>query len=233
MSRTPSAAVFPDSNITGTDLSPVQPTEVPPNVHFLVEDATEDEWLWESNYFDYVRLGNMTGALPSVKELMKKVMRVLKPGGWFEWHEIDPTPRCDDGTMPPPNEEGFSAYALHDWMELSDKAATEIEPTREFTIAPDLARKMRATGFTSIQDNSTKVPLNRWPKDPQLKAWGEWYEANWLDGLSAYSYKPLLALGWSKPEVEVFLVSVRKCISNRHFHTYHNFHVVFGQKPPE
>lgn len=226
-----SAALFPQANIIGTDLSPVQPTEVPPNVHFLVEDATEDEWLWESDYFDYVRLGNMTGALPSATDLMKKVMRVLKPGGWFEWHEIDPTPRCDDGTMPPPNEEGFSAYALHDWLEFSERAAMEVEPTREFTIAPRLARKMRAEGFRNIQDNATKVPMNRWPRDPQLKTWGQWYEVNWLDGLSAYSYKPLLSLGWSKPEIEVFLVSVRKCISNRHFHTYHNFHVVYGQKP--
>ena len=90
---------------------------------------------------------------------------------------------------------------------------------------------MRAEGFKNIQDNTTKVPMNRWPRDPQLKTWGEWYEANWLDGLSAYTYKPLLALGWSKPEIEVFMVSVRKCISNRRFHTYHNFHVVFGQKP--
>lgn len=227
----PPAALFPEANIVGTDLSPVQPTEVPPNVHFLVEDATEEEWLWESNHFDYIHLGNMTGALPSVAEVMKHVMRVLKPGGWFEWHEIDPTPRCDDGTMPPPNQEGFSEYALHDWLGFSEKAATEVKPKREFTIAPYLADKMREAGFTSIQDNVTKVPVNRWPKDPQLKTWGEWYEANWLAGISAYSYKPLLSLGWSEPEIEVFLVSVRKCVSNRRFHTYHNFHVVFGRKP--
>ncbi|KAH8704881.1 S-adenosyl-L-methionine-dependent methyltransferase [Talaromyces proteolyticus] len=225
------ATIFPDATITGTDLSPVQPTEVPPNVHFLVEDATENEWLWEANHFDYIRLGNMSGALPSVADIMRKVMKVLKPGGWFEWHEIDPTPRCEDGTMPPPEEEGFSQYALHDWVELSERAATEIVPTREFIIAPTLAHKMRSAGFVNVDDQSIKVPMNRWPRDPQLKTWGEWYERNWLDGLSAFSYKPLQSLGWSKPEIEVFLVSVRQCISNRHFHTYHNFHIVTGRKP--
>lgn len=30
---------FPDSEIIGTDLSPVQPTFVPENVHFYIEDA--------------------------------------------------------------------------------------------------------------------------------------------------------------------------------------------------
>ena len=31
--------LFPGSIIVGTDLSPIQPGEVPPNVHFYVEDA--------------------------------------------------------------------------------------------------------------------------------------------------------------------------------------------------
>lgn len=31
--------LFPESIIVGTDLSPIQPDEVPPNVHFYVEDA--------------------------------------------------------------------------------------------------------------------------------------------------------------------------------------------------
>ena len=30
---------FPKSLIIGTDLSPIQPAEVPPNVHFFVEDS--------------------------------------------------------------------------------------------------------------------------------------------------------------------------------------------------
>jgi len=35
----PSAALFPEATITGTDLSPVQPNDVPENVYFLVDDA--------------------------------------------------------------------------------------------------------------------------------------------------------------------------------------------------
>ncbi|QGA13781.1 hypothetical protein EYB26_001432 [Talaromyces marneffei] len=225
------ASHFPEASIIGTDLSPVQPTEVPPNVHFLVEDATE-EWLWEPNHFDYIRIGNMTGCLPSTKDVLKKAMRVLKPGGWFEWHDIDPIPRCDDNTIPPPNTEGgFSEYALHDWIELEVKASEEYEPYRQFLIAHKLAAEMRQEGYLDVNDQITKVPLNPWPKDPKLKTLGAWYQENWMTGLSAYTYKPFLALGWTKPEIEVFLVSVRKCITNRHFHAYHNFHVVTGRKP--
>jgi hypothetical protein len=30
---------FPDAQIIGTDLSPIQPSHVPPNVRFFVEDS--------------------------------------------------------------------------------------------------------------------------------------------------------------------------------------------------
>lgn len=30
---------FPESQITGTDLSPIQPSHVPPNVRFFIEDS--------------------------------------------------------------------------------------------------------------------------------------------------------------------------------------------------
>lgn len=55
----PSAALFPEATITGTDLSPVQPNDVPENVHFLVDDATEEDWMWVPNHFDLVHLANM------------------------------------------------------------------------------------------------------------------------------------------------------------------------------
>lgn len=31
--------LFPESTVIGTDLSPIQPAEVPPNVQFYVEDS--------------------------------------------------------------------------------------------------------------------------------------------------------------------------------------------------
>lgn len=31
--------MFPDAEITATDLSPIQPNEIPPNVNFYVEDS--------------------------------------------------------------------------------------------------------------------------------------------------------------------------------------------------
>ncbi|KAE8328481.1 S-adenosyl-L-methionine-dependent methyltransferase [Aspergillus sergii] len=226
------AALFPNAEIIGTDLSPIQPTVVPENVRFLVDDAAEDNWLWEPDYFDYIRLAHLTGAMPSFKELLRNSLHHLKPGGWLECHEMDPKPMCDDGTMPPENEEGGrSAFALHDWWRAQHRSGQFTNPPRQFRIAHRIERSMRESGFVDIQQRIKKVPTNPWPSDPEMKEIGSRSERNWLEALSGWSYKPLASLGWTRPEIEVFLVDVRKAIQNRDVHCYMNFHVVTGRKP--
>lgn len=225
------ASLFPKAAITGTDLSPVQPTEVPENVHFLVDDATEKEWLWEANHFDFIHIGHMSGAMESFKDLLCQAYKYLKPGSYLECHEIDPKPRCDDGTMPPPNPDGYSAYAIHDWIDLHMRFSQEVEPSRQFRIAPRIERWMKEVGFVDVEQRIFKVPINPWPTDEKLKDIGKWSETNWLEGLAGWSYKPFLALGWSKNEIEVFLVDVRKCIQDRSVHAYIEFFAVTGRKP--
>lgn len=225
------APIFPDAEITGTDLSPVQPTEVPENVHFLVDDAEEEEWLWRENHFDLIHTSHMSGSFTSFKRLLRKSLKYIKPGGYMECHEIDPKPKCDDGTMPPENPDGFSAYAMHDWLDLSVRSGQVTDPPRQFRIAHRMARWMKEVGFVDVEERIKRVPLNDWPTDPYLKHIGSWSQTNWLDALSGWSYKPFLALGWSKPEIEVFLMDVRRCIQNRNIHCYMDFHVVTGRKP--
>ncbi|KJK67801.1 Methyltransferase domain protein [Aspergillus parasiticus SU-1] len=226
------AALFPNAVIIGTDLTSVKETEAPENVHFLLDDAAEDYWLWEPDYFDYIRLAHLTGAMPSFKELLRKSLEHLTPGGWLECHEMDPKPMCDDGTMPPENEEGGrSAFALHDWWRAQHRSGQFTDPPRQFRIAHRIERSMRESGFVDIQQRIKKVPTNPWPSDPEMKEIGSRSERNWLEALSGWSYKPLASLGWTRPEIEAFLVDVRKAIQNRDVHCYMNFHVVTGRKP--
>ena len=44
----------PSCEIIGTDLSPIQPSWVPPNVKFIIDDA-EEQWVF-SHKFDYVHV---------------------------------------------------------------------------------------------------------------------------------------------------------------------------------
>lgn len=226
------ATIFPNTEITGTDLSPVQPTEVPPNVHFLIDDATEDEWLWEPNHFDFIHLSHMTGSMPSFKRLLAQTLKHLKPGAYIECQEIDPKPQCDDKTMPPENSDGgYSEFAMHDWLDLNVRSGRDSDPPRQFRIAHRIEQWMKDVGFVDVEQRVSKVPTNPWPQDEKLKTIGAWSERNWLDALSGWTYKPFLELGWSKPEIEVFLVDVRRSIQDRSVHAYMNFYVVTGRKP--
>ncbi|KAJ5940187.1 hypothetical protein N7516_000355 [Penicillium verrucosum] len=204
------SALFPNTEIIGTDLSPVQPTEVPPNVHFLIDDATEEEWLWNKNYFDFIHTGHLSGAMPSFKRVLRQAFKHLKPGAYMECHELDPKPKCDDNTMPPRESR---------------------RGIQQFRIAHRLAQWMKDIGFVDVEQRLSKIPTNTWPEDEKLRTIGAWSENNWLDALSGWSYKPFLALGWSKPEIEVFLVDVRKSIQDRSVHAYMEFYVVTGRKP--
>ncbi|KAF3025221.1 hypothetical protein E8E15_004592 [Penicillium rubens] len=169
------SALFPNTEIIGTDLSPVQPTEVPPNVHFLIDDATEEEWLWKKNYFDFIHIGHMTGAMPSFKRLLRQAFKHLKPGAYIECHELDPKPKCDDGTMPPENQDGgYSAFAIHDWVDLNVRSSRDADPPRQFRIAHRIAQWMREIGFVDVESRLFKIPMNPWPEDEKLKAIGTW-----------------------------------------------------------
>lgn len=104
---------------------------------------------------------------------------------------------------------------------------------RPVFIVDKIADWMREAGFEDVKETITKVPLNTWPKDPNLKRLGAWSERNWLDGVAAFSYAPFgsRGLGWTQEEIEVFLVGVRQSISDRKYHAYQRFHVVTGRKP--
>ncbi|KAL4791000.1 S-adenosyl-L-methionine-dependent methyltransferase [Aspergillus venezuelensis] len=225
------APIFPNAHITGTDLSPCQPTEVPENVHFIVDDITEEDWMFDRNYFDFIHSGHLSGALPSYKELMRKMYSHLKPGGWTEIHEFDTMVRCDDGTMPPMDEDVWSEYKLQDWCDMQIRSGQTVDPPRQFRVAHRLARGMRDLGFVDVQERIFKAPVNPWSSDSHLHNIGKWMQSNLLDGLSGWSYKPFRNMGYSRNEIEMFLIDVRKSIQNLEVHAYFNFHVIVGRKP--
>ena len=52
---------FPKAEIQATDLSSIQPSSVPQNVHFYIDDASEEDWAVPSDYFDYIHTRVLLG----------------------------------------------------------------------------------------------------------------------------------------------------------------------------
>lgn len=80
---------------------------------------------------------------------------------------------------------------------------------------------MIAAGFTDVVEQTLVWPTNRWPKDKKLKEIGMWTHQNLENGLEALSTALFTrVLGWSKEELDLFLVGVREEMGDTKFHTY-------------
>ncbi|KAI9810834.1 MAG: hypothetical protein M1827_006041 [Pycnora praestabilis] len=203
--------------ITGTDLSPIQPDWVPDNVHFVIDDAAEDDWLYPPSSFDYIHTRVLLGCFEDFRTIIAKGFRYTKPGGWMESQEWFPSVYCDDATM-------FPDWPFAEWSKYSDDAAMRLG--RPLRIANKLKRWYEEAGFVDVHEEVYKMPLNPWPKDQRYKNIGHMQEMNWIDGLQAFSLALFhRVLGWSKNEIEVYLIDVRKALRDRGVHAYQKAYV--------
>lgn len=91
---------------------------------------------------------------------------------------------------------------------------------------------LKEAGFVNVEERVFKVPIGIWPKDPQLKTIGNYNRCVIWEALQGVSMGPYTrGLKWAPEEVEAFLVTVRKSLSDPSIHSYMTYHVVFGQKP--
>ncbi|KAI8296353.1 Secondary metabolism regulator LAE1 [Colletotrichum sp. SAR11_240] len=86
------ADAFPAAEILGIDLSPMQPTWIPPNVKFLVDDA-EDDWI-SGDDFDFVHLRYMISFLKNIDKFIGQAYKHHLEGAGFK--EI----RCEVKKVP-------------------------------------------------------------------------------------------------------------------------------------
>jgi hypothetical protein len=64
----------PAAKVIGVDLSPIQPSFVPPNCEFQVDNINE-EWTFQENMFDFLHVRHMTGCVPDWAAFHKKAIQ--------------------------------------------------------------------------------------------------------------------------------------------------------------
>ncbi|KAF4991902.1 hypothetical protein FDECE_13868 [Fusarium decemcellulare] len=211
----------PEAEVIGIDLSPIQPTFLPANLSFQVDDL-EDEWTY-SYKFDFIFARMLVGSIGDWPKFMKQSFDSLSPGGWLECQDITFPAECDDDTLKK------DSY-IDQWSSYM------IEATNIFGRSAQSAKKYKQqmidAGFVNVTEVIYKWPTNRWPADPYYKELGFWCCHNIAGELSGLSMALFTrALGWSSEEVEVFLAKVRTDMKDRRIHAWWPIHVVYGQKP--
>ncbi|RGP67460.1 hypothetical protein FLONG3_8508 [Fusarium longipes] len=218
---------YPSANVLGIDLSPIQPTWLPPNVHFMVDDV-ESSWLHPQNYFDYIHSRHTVQAIKDWPRLFDSALQHMKPGGWMELQEIHHYPHsARTGEAIQPHDHPIAQY----WTYINEGLAA-LGVDFPAAAGGKLAAKMRAAGFVNVTERIFHVPLGTWPKNQLLKTVGLYWRTILNDGIQAIALGPMSrGMGWSREQIEVFLVSVRRAYSDNTALMYMPMHIVYGQKP--
>ncbi|KAI3576786.1 S-adenosyl-L-methionine-dependent methyltransferase [Fusarium oxysporum f. sp. albedinis] len=211
----------PQATVVGVDLSPIQPTWVPLNVQFYVDDVEED---WdEPKHYDYIHCRYMAGAIADWPALVRRIYDHLNPGGWVEFQETANTLYSDDGTLEPNN---ALVRLMDNLKKVHDKIGRTLDP------APEFKNWVWGAGFHNIKEQRFKFPVGPWPRDGRLKEIGAFLSVNFTDGVDAFTAKPFRDhLGWSQMEVEVLKAEVRKEAKRREVHAMFDLVVMTAQKP--
>ncbi|KAK3377611.1 methyltransferase domain-containing protein [Podospora didyma] len=214
---------FPNAEVIGNDLSAIQPTWVPPNVRFEVDDV-ESPWVY-SHKFDFIFCRYMACTILDWNKLVQNAFDNLNPGGWAEFQDWNLTIYSEDGSL-------ASDRPIQKWMGLLLEA-TKIT-NREMNPGPRLEGWVKDAGFTNIVHERFKCPMGAWPKDPTYKEIGLYNLVQCEEGVEAFSLHLLMGvLKWKREEVEVLLADVRKDFRDPSLHMQYDFHVVYGQKPSD
>ncbi|TIC94136.1 Secondary metabolism regulator LAE1 [Colletotrichum higginsianum] len=211
----------PEAEVIGVDLSAVQITMVPPNVRFEIDDI-EEPWTF-SRPFDYIHSRAMTGSIANWRKYIQSCYDNLKPGGYLELNDVDACPVSDDGTLAE-NSTLMRAARL-----CLEAMAALGAPYEEFG---RLGAVMREVGFEDVRLQRFRWPTNGWPRDPKYKELGYWNYENLAPNFEAFLMVPLTrALGWTREEVLILAMEVRKDLGNRNIHAYYNIWSIYGRKP--
>lgn len=211
----------PAAFVTGVDLSPVQATFIPSNVQFLIDDI-DQEWTY-GEPFDFIHSRFMNFSIQDWKTYLTKIYDNLTPGGYVELQDVDVIMGSDDKTLK-------EDMAMYMWCRLLDEAATKFN--RSFERTSNFKNLLQEVGFVDVVETRYKWPTNGWPKDKNYKELGLWNNANASSALDALTLAPFTrGLGWSREEVEAFLVKLKSDWNNPQIHAYWPICVTYAKKP--
>ncbi|KAG0635876.1 S-adenosyl-L-methionine-dependent methyltransferase [Tuber brumale] len=215
------ADAYPQARVIGTDLSPIQPSLVPPNLHFEVDDI-EETWEFADNTFSYIHIRQLAGFIKDWARLYEQALRCLKPGGYFEIQDFADPFCCDDGSLPEDN-------ILRKWPEYWIQAAR----VAGYTVpGRGHVKAMGASGFEAVDSKRVKIPCGPWPKDKAAKELGIYFLQHGIEGGESLSMGMFTRyLGWTKEQVDGFLDEALRELKNPKYHTYGSYYCVWGRKP--
>ncbi|KAK5072211.1 hypothetical protein LTR64_004008 [Lithohypha guttulata] len=215
---------YPSAQVIGTDISPIQPNWVPPNVQFQIDDA-ETNWAFPQDSFDFIHIRCGGGSIRNWPALLAQAYDHLKPGGRIELSEGRTRMCCDDGTY---SQESSTYKWVDTFHQIARSHGLDFDPFDHY------AGWLRQAGFENVIEEERPCPIGGWPKNKRLKEIGKVFKYQFLTmAVDSYSLALFTRLGgWSVEETQVLLAEVRSEFGPKQkAHLYTHCSYAIGQKP--
>lgn len=191
----------------GIDISPIQPTWVPPNVTFQIDDI-EAEWTFPpTKQFDLVHIRSLEASIVDWPLLYSRCFRHTVPGtGYIQVISYDITTRSQTFSV---NNDPDHVYKQ--WARLMFEAGDRMGKTFRQHEDHGIRKNLEAAGYVDIVEQKFKVPIGAWSADPKLKEVGAYnllFIDQSLEGFALYLLN--VVLGWKVEDIHVFLEKMRK-----------------------
>jgi hypothetical protein len=211
----------PAAEITGIDLSPIQPSFTPPNCKFEIDDITLP-WTY-SRPFDFINIRSLYGSIGDWPALYTHIYANLVPGGYLHQLEMSIQFKSDDGSLKPD-------HVMSQWSDIFHEASKKFG--KSFYEVWNLSSYMRQVGFVDVTERVYKVPVNTWPADKHMKELGMWNLLHITQGAEGWGlYLLTRVMGWSIQEAQVFIAKFRTSVKERRVHAYFEVVVIHARKP--
>ena len=209
---------YTSSEVIATDISVFQPTDVPPNVIFQIDDATE-EWTF-TQPFDLIHMRNLSGAFSDWDAIYREAFKHLKPGGYIEIIDIEPI------EMPKSPQNSYVGIFAGAVQAAADKAGRPIGVRH-------LKRPiLEAVGFRSVRTTVLDAPIGTWPKDARKQSIGKMWLIAVLEGLEATGLRLLTReMNWKAEDVRELCEKVKVDLVRGGVEAKTPFHFVLARKP--
>ncbi|KAK2047206.1 methyltransferase domain-containing protein [Colletotrichum somersetense] len=216
---------FPSADVIGIDISPIQPSWVPPNCRFQIDDF-EQPWTF-SDSFDFIHARNLEGCIADLPGFFRQIYDNTRPGGWFEIIEFDPEARSQSL-----GDRLGEDHIFKRWYRYLETASTKMGKPHGNAANRRLYWGLTEAGFVDVVELKWTIPIGAWPAQPDMKRLGvcnlEYIEQA-LEGFGLFLLKE--ALGFSYEEVQITLAEMRSALRNPKNMPFYYMHAVYGRKP--
>ncbi|KAH8681205.1 S-adenosyl-L-methionine-dependent methyltransferase [Xylariales sp. PMI_506] len=215
------AFTHPAAQVIGTDLSPIQPSRIPTNLQFEIDDA-EDPWVYRHK-FDLIHGRSHLFSFQSPEKVIANAAAALESHGWLEFQDFVFPFFCDDGSWEGTYLQKWTNVVKECWIRSGRRHYVE-----------EYAQLFRDVGLTNVTERLFIWPVNPWPpgiRNGHQRELGYWTRRTLLTGLEAMSIALMTRFGgMTRDEVLQLVQHAKADLWNTNYHVYIRMVVTMGQK---